>query len=173
MDYNLAKKFIESLIFSASEPLDFKNLQKILGENSKFDLEKILKELEEDYVDRGIVLEVTQGKYFFKTSPVLESFLKIETKKTRNLSPAAMETLAIISYHQPVTRAEIEKIRGKPVFRGTLDSLLELKWIKPSGRRETPGRPVTWITDFEFLRHFGLKSIADLPKVDELESIIL
>ena len=138
-----------------------------------FDLEKILKELEEDYVDRGIVLEVTQGKYFFKTSPVLESFLKIETKKTRNLSPAAMETLAIISYHQPVTRAEIEKIRGKPVFRGTLDSLLELKWIKPSGRRETPGRPVTWITDFEFLRHFGLKSIADLPKVDELESIIL
>ncbi|MBC33528.1 MAG: SMC-Scp complex subunit ScpB [Rickettsiales bacterium] len=173
MDYNLAKKFIESLIFSASEPLDFKNLQKILGENSMFDLEKILKELEEDYVDRGIVLEVTQGRYFFKTSPVLEPFLKIETKKTRNLSPAAMETLAIISYHQPVTRAEIEKIRGKPVFRGTLDSLLELKWIKPSGRRETPGRPVTWITDFEFLRHFGLKSIADLPKVDELESIIL
>tara|TARA_B100000989_G_scaffold135080_2_gene100362 strand:+ start:6137 stop:6658 length:522 start_codon:yes stop_codon:yes gene_type:complete len=173
VDYNLAKKFIESLIFSASEPLDFKNLQKILGENSMFDLEKILKELEEDYVDRGIVLEVTQGRYFFKTSPVLEPFLKIETKKTRNLSPAAMETLAIISYHQPVTRAEIEKIRGKPVFRGTLDSLLELKWIKPSGRRETPGRPVTWITDFEFLRHFGLKSIADLPKVDELESIIL
>ena len=173
MDYNLAKKFIESLIFSASEPLDFKNLQKILGENSKIDLEKILKELEEDYKDRGVVLEVTQGKYFFKTSPVLESFLKIETKKTRNLSQAAMETLAIISYHQPVTRAEIEKIRGKPVFRGTLDSLLELKWIKPSGRRETPGRPVTWITDFEFLRHFGLKSISDLPKVDELESIIL
>lgn len=173
MDYNLAKKFIESLIFSASEPLDFKNMQKILGEKSKFDLEKILKELEEDYVNRGVVLEVIQGKYFFKTSPVLESFLKIETKKTRNLSQAAMETLAIISYHQPVTRAEIEKIRGKPVFRGTLDSLLELKWIKPSGRRETPGRPVTWITDFEFLRHFGLKSISDLPKVDELESIIL
>ena len=85
MDYNLAKKFIESLIFSASEPLDFKNLQKVLGENSKFDLEKILKELEDDYADRGIVLEVTQGKYFFKTSPVLEPFLKIETKKTRNL----------------------------------------------------------------------------------------
>ena len=84
-----------------------------------------------------------------------------------------METLAIISYHQPVTRAEIEKIRGKPVFRGTLDSLLEIKWIKPAGRRETPGRPVTWTTDVEFLKHFGLKSIKDLPKVDELESIIL
>ena len=106
-------------------------------------------------------------------SDTLNDYMRIETKKTRNLSPAAMETLAIISYHQPVTRAEIEKIRGKPVFRGTLDTLLELKWIKPSGRRETPGRPVTWVTDFEFLRHFGLKSIKDLPKVDELESVIL
>ena len=83
-------------------------------------------------------------------------FLNLQTEKIRNLSKAAMETLAIISYHQPVTRAEIEKIRGKPVFRGTLDNLLELKWIKPSGRRETPGRPVTWITDNEFLKHFGL-----------------
>ena len=82
-----------------------------------------------------------------------------------------METLAIISYHQPVTRAEIEKIRGKSVFRGTLDILLNLKWIKPQGRRETPGRPVTWVTDYEFLRHFGLNTINDLPKVEELESI--
>ncbi len=173
MDYNLAKKFIESLIFSASEPLHFRSLQKILEEHNGVNLEKILKDLEEDYKDRGVNLEIIQGRYFFKTSPILEPFLKIETTKTRNLSPAAMETLAIISYHQPVTRSEIEKIRGKPVFRGILDSLLELKWIKPSGRRETPGRPVTWITDFEFLRHFGLKSISELPKVDELESIIL
>ena len=110
---------------------------------------------------------------FFKTSDSLKDFLTIQTKKIKNLSNAAVETLAIISYHQPVTRAEIEKIRGKPVFRGTLDSLLELKWIKPHGRRETPGRPVTWITDYEFLKHFGLTSIKDLPKVDELESIIL
>ena len=114
-----------------------------------------------------------EKKFFFRTSIKLQDYLNIETKKTRNLSNAAMETLAIISYHQPVTRAEIEKIRGKPVFRGTLDTLLELKWIKPSGRRETPGRPVTWITDIEFLRHFGLRSIKDLPKVDELESVIL
>ena len=115
----------------------------------------------------------SDNKYYFKTSDDLNDYLTIQTKKTKNLSNAAMETLAIISYHQPVTRAEIEKIRGKPVFRGTLDSLLELKWIKPSGRRETPGRPVTWITDIEFLKHFGLKSIKDLPKIDELESIIM
>ena len=112
-------------------------------------------------------------KFYFRTSAHLQKYLIVETKKTKNLSNAAIETLAIISYHQPVTRAEIEKIRGKPVFRGTLDALLELKWIKPSGRRETPGRPVTWVTDSEFLRHFGLESIKDLPKVDELESIIL
>ena len=82
-----------------------------------------------------------------------------------------METLAIISYHQPVTRAEIEKIRGKPVFKGTIDILLDLKWIKPKGRRETPGRPMTWGTDDEFLKHFGLRTLNDLPKVEELESI--
>ena len=124
-------------------------------------------------IKRGICLFSSDNKYYFKTSDNLNDYLIIQTKKTKNLSNAAMETLAIISYHQPVTRAEIEKIRGKPVFRGTLDSLLELKWIKPSGRRETPGRPVTWITDIEFLKHFGLKSIKDLPKIDELESIIL
>ena len=138
-----------------------------------FDLDKVLNELIDDYKDRGVVLYSSDNRFYFKTSDALNDYMRIETKKTRNLSPAAMETLAIISYHQPVTRAEIEKIRGKPVFRGTLDTLLELKWIKPYGRRETPGRPVTWVTDFEFLRHFGLKSIKDLPKVDELESVIL
>ena len=82
-----------------------------------------------------------------------------------------METLAIIAYHQPTTRAEIEKIRGKPVFKGTLDTLMDLKWIKPQGRKETPGRPVLWVTDFEFLKHFGLKNLSDLPRVEELESL--
>ena len=82
-----------------------------------------------------------------------------------------METLAIISYHQPVTRAEIEKIRGKPVFKGTIDILLDLKWIKPKGRKETPGRPMTWGTDDGFLKHFGLRNLSDLPKIEELESI--
>ncbi len=173
MNTNEAKCFIESLIFSAQEPLKKESMKKILSEYGEFDLNKILEELKSDYQNRGIELVELEKRFFFRTSKALNNYLFIETKKTRNLSNAAMETLAIISYHQPVTRAEIEKIRGKPVFRGTLDTLLELKWIKPSGRRETPGRPVTWITDFEFLKHFGLKSIKDLPKVDELESVIL
>ena len=173
MDQIEAKCFIESLIFSADEPLSKESMKKILDSYGKFDLDKIINQLKDDYVNRGIELVELEKKFFFRTSIKLQDYLNIETKKTRNLSNAAMETLAIISYHQPVTRAEIEKIRGKPVFRGTLDTLLELKWIKPSGRRETPGRPVTWITDIEFLRHFGLKSIKDLPKVDELESVIL
>ena len=173
MDEKIAKNFIESLIFSAEEPLTKESIKKILSNYGNFNLDLILKQLQKDYNDRGIELIELDKRFFFKTSDTLNDFMRIETKKTRNLSAAAMETLAVISYHQPVTRAEIEKIRGKPVFRGTLDTLLELKWIKPSGRRETPGRPVTWVTDFEFLRHFGLKSIKDLPKIDELESVIL
>ena len=173
MDHNTAKKYVESLIFSSLEPLGKNDIKKMLSEYGDFDLEKILKELSSDYKDKGINLSSVENRFFFKTSDSLKDYLTIQTKKIKNLSNAAVETLAIISYHQPVTRAEIEKIRGKPVFRGTLDSLLELKWIKPHGRRETPGRPVTWITDYEFLKHFGLTSIKDLPKVDELESIIL
>jgi segregation and condensation protein B len=173
MDHNTAKKYVESLIFSSLEPLGKNDIKKMLSEYGDFDLEKILRELSLDYKDKGINLSSVENRFFFKTSDSLKEYLTIQTKKIKNLSNAAVETLAIISYHQPVTRAEIEKIRGKPVFRGTLDSLLELKWIKPHGRRETPGRPVTWITDYEFLKHFGLTSIKDLPKVDELESIIL
>lgn len=174
MDEKQAKNLIEALIFSAEEPLSIESIRKILSTYGKFDLEKLINDLENDYKNRGINLQSIEKKnLFFKTSEDLGVFLNIQTEKTRNLSQAAMETLAIISYHQPVTRAEIEKIRGKPVFRGTLDNLLELKWIKPAGRRETPGRPVTWVTDIEFLKHFGLSSIKDLPKVDELESIIM
>ncbi|MFL2660372.1 MAG: SMC-Scp complex subunit ScpB [Alphaproteobacteria bacterium] len=168
-----AKYLVESLIFSSDEPLSKDSMKKVLKNYGEFNIEQILAELNSDYKDRGIELIETNSKYFFRTSMKLNRYLSIETEKKRNLSNAAIETLAIISYHQPVTRAEIEKIRGKPVFRGTLDTLLELKWIKPAGRRETPGRPVTWETDLEFLRHFGLTSIKDLPKVDELESIIL
>lgn len=174
MDEKQAKNLIEALIFSAEEPLSIESIRKILSTYGKFDLEKLINDLENDYKNRGINLQSIEKKnFFFKTSEDLGVYLNLQTEKTRNLSQAAMETLAIISYHQPVTRAEIEKIRGKPVFRGTLDNLLELKWIKPAGRRETPGRPVTWVTDIEFLKHFGLSSIKDLPKVDELESIIM
>ncbi len=173
MNQNEAKCFIESLIFSAEEPLTKESMKKMLHDYGNFDINHILEDLKNDYKGRGIELVELEKRFYFRTSRALQNYLFIETKKTRNLSNAAIETLAIISYHQPVTRAEVEKIRGKPVFRGTLDTLLELKWIKPSGRRETPGRPVTWVTDFEFLKHFGLSSIKDLPKVDELESVIL
>ncbi len=173
MNEHDAKCFVEALIFSAEEPLSKESIKKMLSTYGNFDINNILNDLTNEYNKRGVELIELEKKFFFRTSLKLQDYLSIETKKTRNLSPAAMETLAIISYHQPVTRAEIEKIRGKPVFRGTLDTLLELEWIKPSGRRETPGRPVTWVTDLEFLRHFGLSSIKDLPKVDELESIIL
>ena len=173
MDNKTAKKYVESLIFSSLEPLSKADIKKMLSEYGSYDLEKILEELMSDYRDRGINLSNVENRFFFKTSDDLKDYLRVQTKKIKNISNAAVETLAIISYHQPVTRAEIEKIRGKPVFRGILDSLLELKWIKPHGRRETPGRPVTWVTDYEFLKHFGLRSIKDLPKVDELESIIL
>lgn len=166
-----AKKLVEALIFSSKEPLTEKNLELMLLKHGKFNLQIIINDLVEDYEGRGINLVSVDKKWFFKTSLDLQDFLKIETNKKKKLSQTTMETLAIISYHQPVTRAEIEKIRGKPVFRGTLDILLDLKWIKPQGRRETPGRPVTWVTDYDFLKHFGLNNLNDLPKIEELESL--
>ena len=171
MDKNEVKKILEAFIFSSSEPLNFSYLDKIVRNYCKFDTKSILEDLVEDYSNKGFYLICVKNKWFFRTSPLLNSFLSIETEKKRKLSQSTMETLAIIAYHQPTTRAEIEKIRGKPVFKGTLDVLLDLKWIKPQGRKETPGRPVLWVTDFEFLKHFGLKSINDLPRVQELESL--
>ena len=171
MDLKIAKKLVEALIFSSKEPLSEKNLELMMTKHGNFNFKKIISELKDEYKNNGINLVCVDKKWFFSTSKELSSYLRIETDKKRKLSQTTMETLAIISYHQPVTRAEIEKIRGKPVFRGTLDILLDLKWIKPQGRRESPGRPVTWVTDFDFLKHFGLSSINDLPKIDELESI--
>ena len=171
MDKNEVKKILEAFIFSSSEPLNFSYLDKIVRNYCKFDTKSILEDLVEDYSNKGFNLICVKNKWFFRTSPLLNSFLSIETEKKRKLSQSTMETLAIIAYHQPTTRAEIEKIRGKPVFKGTLDVLLDLKWIKPQGRKETPGRPVLWVTDFEFLKHFGLKSINDLPRVQELVSL--
>ena len=171
MDKNEVKIILEAFIFSSSEPLNFSYLDKIVRNYCKFDTKSILEDLVEDYSNKGFNLICVKNKWFFRTSPLLNSFLSIETEKKRKLSQSTMETLAIIAYHQPTTRAEIEKIRGKPVFKGTLEVLLDLKWIKPQGRKETPGRPVLWVTDFEFLKHFGLKSINDLPRVQELESL--
>ena len=116
MDNRIAKNFIESLIFSADEPLNKESMKKMLSNYGDFNLDHILKELKDEYKNRGVELVELDRRFFFKTSDSLNNYMRIETKKTRNLSPAAMETLAIISYHQPVTRAEIEKIRGKPVL---------------------------------------------------------
>ena len=170
MNYEDAKKLVEGLIFSAGEPLAEKYIQSVVERYEKYSVKQILQELVKEYEVRGINLFSIEKKWFFKTNNDLSKYLRIETEKKKRLSKSALETLAIIAYHQPVTIAEIEKVRGKSVFRGTLDILLELKWIKPYGRRETPGRPVTWSTDLEFLKHFGLQSIKDLPKVDELVS---
>lgn len=171
MDSKEAQKLIEALIFSSTEPLKTSNIEKIINNHGKFNIKELIQNIINDYEDRGVNLAQVEDRWFFRTSIMLKNYLKIETEKKKKLSKSSLETLAIICYHQPVTRAEIEKIRGKPVFRGTLDILLDLKWIKTKGRRETPGRPVMWVTDFEFLKHFGLKSLNDLPKVEELESI--
>ncbi len=171
MNFKEAVNLVEALIYSSKEPLTEKSLIFVLEKHGKFDLKNILKTLIEDYKKRGINLVSVKNRWFFRTSLSLSDYLKVETEKKKKLSQVTIETLSIISYHQPVTRAEIESIRGKPVFKGTLDILMDLNWIKPYGRRETPGRPVTWVTDIEFLKHFGLSSINDLPKIDELEPI--
>ena len=136
----------------------------------KYDLEKILEELSLDYKDRGIVLTNVDQRFYFKTSDYLKDYLTIQTKKMKNLSSAAMETLAIISYHQPVTRAEIEEIRGVTFCTNTLEILMELNWVKPGGRKDVPGKPIQYATTENFLNHFNIQKLSDLPTIDELGS---
>ena len=133
----------------------------------KFDL---LNELKEEYSKRGIHLEQINNSWAFRTSPVVSENLIIERVVRKSLSRPALETLSIIAYHQPVTRAEIENIRGVSISKGTLDNLLELEWIKPKGRRKSPGRPLTWGTTEKFLDVFGLKDLSSLPGLAELKS---
>ena len=130
----------------------------------------ILEKLRSFYTGRGIELRNISNKWFFRTSPDLGEYLKIEKIVPKKLSRAATETLAIIAYHQPITRAEIEEIRGVMISRGTVDLLLEEGWIRPRGRKKVPGRPLTWGTTNEFLDHFGLESLSDLPGIDELKA---
>jgi segregation and condensation protein B len=128
-----------------------------------------LTRLQEDYAVRGVNLVRIDGKWTFRTAGDLSWLLSKETIETRKLSRAAIETLAIIAYHQPVTRAEIEEIRGVTAAKGTLDVLLEVGWIRPRGRRKAPGRPITYATNEAFLSHFGLETLSDLPGLDELK----
>jgi segregation and condensation protein B len=159
---------VEALLFAASEPLDLKALSTSLPEGA--DVPGLLKSLQEIYEKRGVNLCCVAGKYQFRTAADLAFLLRKEQPEQKRLSKAAIETLAIIAYHQPVTRAEIEDIRGVAMSKGTIDMLMEIGWIKIRGRKRTPGRPVTYGTAEAFLVQFGLESVAHQPGLDELKA---
>ena len=161
-------RILEALLFAASEPVTEAFLAEQLPEDT--DLTKWLAELKASYSDRGINLVQTAGKWSFRTAEDLAPHLRIERKVVRKPSRAAVETLAIIAYHQPVTRGEVEEIRGVSVSQGSLDVLMEAGWIRPLGRRRTPGRPTTWGTTSGFLDDLGLNSLEDLPGLDDLKA---
>jgi segregation and condensation protein B len=161
-------RMVEALLFAASEPLDKKALSTSLPEGA--DVTGLLKALEDAYENRGVNLCCVAGKYQFRTSADLAFLLRKEQPEQKRLSKAAIETLAIIAYHQPITRAEIEDIRGVAISKGTIDILMEIGWIKIRGRKRTPGRPVTYGTTEPFLVQFGLESVAHLPGTDELKA---
>ena len=165
---SLELRLLEAMLFAATEPVAEATLSSRLPEGAE--LKPLLGELAAHYADRGVRLVQVAGGWSFRTADDLAPHLRIEVKVPRKLSRASVETIAIIAYHQPVTRGEVEEIRGVALSKGTLDVLLEMGWIKPVGRRRTPGRPVTWGTTTAFLEHFGLNSLADLPGVDELKA---
>jgi segregation and condensation protein B len=161
-------RLLEAILFASAEPMTEKTLAARLPEGA--DIAGLLQELAGLYANRGVHLLQLGDRWAFRTAPDLGERLQTETVVPRKLSRAAIETLAIIAYHQPVTRAEVEEIRGVALSRGTLDSLLEAGWIRPKGRRQTPGRPVTWVTTDAFLDHFGLESCEALPGIEELKA---
>ncbi len=162
-------RILEALLFAASEPLDIATLGKALASTSVEDLTALLGELQQLYATRGINLVRIAGKWAFRTAEDLSYLLERHAHEERKLSKAAMETMAIIAYHQPVTRAEIEEIRGVATSAGTLDLLMETGWVRPRGRRRAPGRPITYGTTPAFLEHFSLDQIRDLPGLAELK----
>ena len=161
-------RLVEALLFASAAPLDEHSIAEHLPDGT--DVGALIATLEEHYRARGVNLVRVANGWTFRTAPDLGSRLKLERKVARKLSRAAVETLAIVAYHQPVTRAEIEDIRGVIISKGTLDTLMEAGWIMPKGRKETVGRPVTWVTTDEFLVHFGLGDRGDLPGIDELRA---
>jgi segregation and condensation protein B len=163
-----AIRAVEATLFAAEEPMTASEIGDYVGEG--VDVKSALAELEGHYAGRGIELVERGGRWHFQTSADLAHILRREREESRKLSRAAVETLAIIAYHEPVSRAEIEAIRGVQISRGTLDVLMETGWVRPAGRREVPGRPLTFATTQEFLTHFGLKSRRDLPGMDDLKA---
>ena len=166
-DFQRSKRIAEALLFAATEPLDEIRIAKKLPEGT--DTNGVLTALAQDYAGRGVQLRRVAGKWMLRTADDLASVLRDEAIEIKKLTRAQVETLAIIAYHQPVTRAEIEEVRGVATSKGTLDILLETGWIRMRGRRRSPGRPVTFGTTERFLVHFGLDSVQDLPGLEDMK----
>ena len=161
-------RVVEAALFAAEAPMSIADLRAHVGE--RIDVATAIELLAGDYAGRGIELVERGGRWHFQTAPDLAYILRREREEPRKLSRAGVETLAIIAYHEPVSRAEIEAIRGVQISKGTLDVLMEAGWVRPAGRRETPGRPLTYATTPGFLAHFGLSSRRDLPGIDDLKA---
>ena len=160
------EKEIEAVLFASNVPLDLESIENKI--TKKINIEKALKKLQTFYLNRGINLVCISNKWSFRTSDKLSNLLSKQKTIEKKLSKAAIETLAIIVYHQPVTRAEIEDIRGVAFGTNTLEILMELNWVKPGGRKDVPGKPIQYVTTDDFLSHFNLQKLSDLPTVDEL-----
>ena len=165
---NEGEREVEAIVFAALEPLDIDTIESKISK--KIDVLKTLEKLQLEYSSRGINLVCISNRWSFRTSETLSNLMSQEKTVEKKLSRAAIETLAIIVYHQPVTRAEIEEIRGVAFGINTLDILMELNWVKPQGRKDVPGKPIQYGTTNDFLSHFSLQKLSDLPTVDELGS---
>ena len=159
---------VEAILFAASEPLDIETIEKRLQINTN--IKKTLEKLREFYKGRGVNLVCIKNKWSFRTSEDLSKLMALQKSTQKKLSKATIETLAIIVYHQPVTRSEIEEIRGVSFASNTLDILLELNWVRPAGRKDVPGKPIQYATTENFLNHFNIQKLSDLPTIDELGS---
>ena len=165
---NQLERQVEAILFAAEEPLDEESIQEKLKIRS--DINKILFSLEKQYKNRGINLVCIAKKWSFRTALNLSKFMNLQKNTKKKLSKAAIETLSIIVYHQPVTRSEIEEIRGVAFATGTLEILLEMNWVRPAGRKNVPGKPIQYCTTDDFLSHFNLQKLSDLPNIEELTS---
>jgi len=159
---------IEAILFAASEPLDIETIEQRIKTSS--DIKKVLEKIKNNYKNRGINLVCVKNKWSFRTAEDLSKLMSLQKSTQKKLSKATIETLAIIVYHQPVTRSEIEEIRGVSFATNTLEILLELDWVRPAGRKDVPGKPIQYATTENFLNHFNIQKLSDLPTVDELSS---
>ena len=165
---NKLEKQVEAILFAADEPLDIETIEKRV--QSTNNIKKVLENLQQDYLNRGINLVCIKDKWSFRTAKDLSNLMSLQKSTEKKLSRATLETLAIIVYHQPVTRSEIEEIRGVAFGTNTIETLLELDWVRPAGRKDVIGKPIQYATTENFLHHFNIQKLTDLPTVDELSS---